>query len=580
MDLIGLHHERRFQGRLRWLALGSALATLAVWGAATSAAPERAPLPGPLAAHHAPLRESCDACHAAAPDAVKSPAHGFVATALDLEQSERCLRCHALGEQPLAAHGWDRDELAVRSRRASRVPEPFTGTPGGPQGELACSACHVEHRGARSSLTELGDERCQVCHAQPFEGLARHPGFDAYPHARRTRLIFDHRTHLDRHFRERAEEAPTRCTDCHRLDPAGERMPLVEYARSCAACHEDQILGSGQLGGVGTAVLALPALDTWSLEGAELEVWPADSSISDQGLTPFLELLLDADPSLADDLAAWRRVDPLDLEDATAQERSSVERVAGAVRDLFGAIATGGHGALLERLPEPARAATRHAGDLLAGLPESLVREAIVRWLPELAGGPTSASEADFDPDRDRAREAWASAGGWYRSELDFSLRYRPAGHADPFLRAWLELGAALGGSGFERLADEQAVGVCTKCHSVDREGERRRVNWTDAARDARDLTRFRHRPHLLSREDNACLECHRLRPRSEAYLEAFEGPDPSRFTSNFAELGVDACARCHEPGGAPAGCVDCHEYHAFRGLEAPARLPGPGADR
>ena len=37
--------------------------------------------------------------------------------------------------------------------------------------------------------------------------------------------------------------------------------------------------------------------------------------------------------------------------------------------------------------------------------------------------------------------------GGWYRQDSDFVLLYRPTGHADPFVCAWLEFTAQASGS-------------------------------------------------------------------------------------------------------------------------------------
>ena len=57
---------------------------------------------------------------------------------------------------------------------------------------------------------------------------------------------------------------------------------------------------------------------------------------------------------------------------------------------------------------------------------------------------PTDAELPDeVESARDRAHEAWVEVGGWYMQELEFTMRYRPSGHADPFLRAWLDLTSA-----------------------------------------------------------------------------------------------------------------------------------------
>ena len=70
--------------------------------------------------------------------------------------------------------------------------------------------------------------------------------------------------------------------------------------------------------------------------------------------------------------------------------------------------------------------------------------------------------------------ETWAEFGGWYRK--DFSILYKPTGHKDAFMRAWLDY-SGQGGSRsqkhlneqvFKLLADRTAQGQCIKCHSID----------------------------------------------------------------------------------------------------------------
>ena len=86
----------------------------------------------------------------------------------------------------------------------------------------------------------------------------------------------------------------------------------------------------------------------------------------------------------------------------------------------------------------------------------------------------------------------------------------------------------------------------------------------------------FDHRAH----RDMSCLECH-----SKALTS---GPDQIVNTTFARETGaadcllpnIDACVRCHKPGGESAGaatgsCVSCHVYHD-RTKERPAGSEPP----
>ena len=76
--------------------------------------------------------------------------------------------------------------------------------------------------------------------------------------------------------------------------------------------------------------------------------------------------------------------------------------------------------------------------------------------------------------------EAWAEAGGWYRE--DFTLRYRPSGHADGFVRAWLDLkrkrrGRAGRRGGREHLRRSRRPRITRKLRQVPQRRRERRRN-------------------------------------------------------------------------------------------------------
>ncbi len=169
--------------------------------------------------------------------------------------------------------------------------------------------------------------------------------------------------------------------------------------------------------------------------------------------------------------------------------------------------------------------------------------------------------------------QTWAEFGGWYRQE--YSVLYKPVGHADTFFKAWFDLSAGRSSPAatavFSVLTDKNAQGQCTKCHSIDADNaDARQVNWgtaTSAAKLGR-FTRFMHEPHFGFPDKKGCLSCHQL-DQTAAYQKGFEDYDPLTFASNFKPVGKDVCTACHTADAANDGCLTCHDYHVD-GVTAP----------
>ncbi|MEE8156474.1 MAG: hypothetical protein V3T53_16080, partial [Phycisphaerales bacterium] len=171
-------------------------------------------------------------------------------------------------------------------------------------------------------------------------------------------------------------------------------------------------------------------------------------------------------------------------------------------------------------------------------------------------------------------------SGGWFFDEVNFAVVYRPTGHADAFLRAWLTHTAAPGDTAsasaalavFDELGRDPAPGRCIKCHSVDTIGNRNarhyRVNW-NAARPTlgeRSFTEFVHRPHFNFQQFRDCTACHSIRTNDSAALQiwkqTYSGFDIRTYTASFDSMSLAQCAVCHTPSGAGDGCLTCHNYH------------------
>jgi len=166
--------------------------------------------------------------------------------------------------------------------------------------------------------------------------------------------------------------------------------------------------------------------------------------------------------------------------------------------------------------------------------------------------------------------ESWAEFGGWYRQ--DYSILYKPTGHADPFMKAWLEFSAArfsdVNGNlvvpVFNELTGKDAQGQCTKCHSVDAtKDQKRMMKWTPSSSVTRKslFTKFNHEPHLGVATKKGCLTCHNM-SGAKGYQDTYKGHDPDKFVANFTPVKKETCASCHGKKQVRQDCLLCHKYH------------------
>jgi hypothetical protein len=193
----------------------------------------------------------------------------------------------------------------------------------------------------------------------------------------------------------------------------------------------------------------------------------------------------------------------------------------------------------------------------------------------EAAAAPAAPSGAVIESDVDD--ENWADFGGWYRQ--DYAIFYRPAGHKDKFIYAWLSLTglqspkglASPAASVFDALTAKDAQGSCAKCHSVDDVyGKGRQVNFSpvNAKTKIGRFTSFIHEPHFGIMENRGCLTCHNLE-KGRPYLKSYEQENPLRFTPSFGSVSKDLCQTCHTSSMASQDCLTCHKYHV-NGVSTP----------
>jgi len=273
-------------------------------------------------------------------------------------------------------------------------------------------------------------------------------------------------------------------------------------------------------------------------------------------------------PNLPAEIANYRkRTKPQPVEHPTPtptpRGASVPQKPAGEIESLLG-------GQDLTSTPSPmpapsaAKAEDLPGGELLEPSPKKSPPAIAVRQATESS------------PVESRPAEEWTVAGGWYRPQESFTIFYRPSGHADPFLAAWLTSTAeistvsALARDAFQKLADPQAPGLCMKCHTADRTSTAITVNWLPAHLEpnVHSFTVFKHTAHFSLMGDKGCQTCHALNPKSD-YAKYFTGDtgseanrNPHRFQSDFKPVAKAVCIECHKPKVAGDACLLCHQYH------------------
>jgi len=245
--------------------------------------------------------------------------------------------------------------------------------------------------------------------------------------------------------------------------------------------------------------------------------------------------------------------------------------------------------------PSPGKPAANSGGDLLAGGNDDLTAATPTPKPSSSSGksddltsgdlldaapaGSPSPSAAPPPTPFAKPAEEWVAAGGWYRPPDSFSLFYRPVGHSDPFLVAWLNAAARLQAEiatgaphdAFKKLADPQTPGLCMKCHTVEKSEGITLVNWLPAQPNtkSRPFTTFSHTTHFSLVGDAGCQTCHAPNPKSQyaKFFSSEPGTDlvhnAIKFQSNFAPMSRMLCVKCHQRRIAGDACILCHRYHA-----------------
>ena len=368
--------------------------------------------------------DSCSACHVMAhqgPSAWIEAAFSSIFKD-DASDDRLCLNCHNLGDHPLIAHNVPVDQLAVWTGQRDRNDKK---SPFDPTQPVDCAMCHKEHHGTFADLTEMSDRQCQVCHAQPFSTFAEnHPPFPTmedghtipFPFKRRTKIVFDHLTHFQKHFHKNYdtnEHVPHQCTDCHSLNPYLGSMDLKPFEQTCATCHHHTQQIEGTLETEPFLFIQLPGIDTKSARkgGVDISFWKAGRRHGNQELTPILQLLLSGATtypspdypgttmsSLADDVQLLSTLPKgfRDLRKASQDQLQAVERIAYAVRYLFVEISSyEGVEGFRSRIEQAIGRPLSHdeLADLTSHLPLDAIRLASQEWFEPISPTSDSADE-------------------------------------------------------------------------------------------------------------------------------------------------------------------------------------------
>jgi hypothetical protein len=520
--------------------------------------------PGELSAHHGTLEQGCAACHSAASASPLDLMSCVFGGSGGLEDSRKCLKCHhEFGEHALHPHSvspdWVQDKqdaLATTSKGHSgqqmlaRLLDTHATTE---TGELACSSCHVEHRGAAFNLKELTNRQCQTCHSSSFHSFA--DGHPEFTEPKRAFLHFDHSTHLMTHFNNGKDAkgvkgAAMSCSDCHAQDATGTSMVLASFETTCAQCHAAQITDDH-----------MPL--TLRMKGTEFFRLAAED-ITTQ--TPFMELMLLAGRDIT---KGSQQASIQSLTDSLITQRETfVAERLGLAPDV----------SLDDSLAAVAARRLNESGFFIA------LKHAHTALTTDAAAPEAAAAQP---------------GGAWSLSTDGRGLIYRSRGHADPLLRDWLNLAAdglntyprppATDSSGafdrlFHQLAAPEAAGHCMKCHTVDTlpDGQTR-INWNSRqiVSAADGFTKFAHGPHVtllsspeqaqaMGSPDNRCETCHAVRERDttlrkpEFLLEDWmPNPDFNHPSSaGLTSVTRQSCVNCHTASQAGDSCLQCHNYH------------------
>jgi hypothetical protein len=494
-----------------------------------------------------------------------------------------------------------------------------------------CVDCHREHDGPGTLVNNSGAD-CRSCHI--VAGLeAGHPAFSNYPTPELTTILFDHTSHQREHFGE--TERGFVCGDCHSPDESGRHQKIGSFESMCVNCHGasdtsrastvfhhgDQIASADPV-----TFFNLPRIDSKTLKDIQgMGAWPDGTQkgtrkgLTRLGISPFIGLLLSTEAEAAPALERLRqgKTKLSSLKSASEADIADVLTILWAVKRLVAELEADIPGTLANRL-EPAlgRSLSRRELAALSGqATQAFMAGVVATWFPgdkwpalveELKNLQGAIPVPSLPPGSEKVTSlpgaTWVRTGQW--SEQKFAMQYQLAGHADDFIRGWLEICFSLmqkpdkstsienavrssAKELYDILADSKAspgaakgVGRCSKCHSQGGAGSSRRMLiWSAASPEPAGPTQFDHAQHTGAENKEVCGDCHMLNENAD-YLSAHAlDAEPESIASNFSPITVEVCGTCHAPQQqASSECMSCHNYHVLPISRNPLEAP-PGKE-
>lgn len=358
--------------------------------------------PGPLCTAHANVLKDetgldrCARCHALGDRGAGTwIAAIFSRDAIGSVNSEKCLACHDATLPRMAArnpHNLPQTQLeALTANHQGResgsdrslLGRMATTLVSGTMSEVECATCHREHQSA-AELSSLTDQQCQVCHVQTFHSFeVDHPEFTSFPTRFDRHVSYDHRSHEEKHFREKG--VAYSCGLCHVEDPTRQAMRLKPFEQACGQCHEQTIQVASMSG---LELLRLPAIDSNLLRQAGFEPgdWPQEISTGFDGeLSPATLALLHGDDRVRRAIAKLGgSVDFTLLDDSDTEQLQAANEIVWGLKRLIWELSTRDSAAIEKRL-ELAGAGDRVAiRQWVAMLPSTQLEELAAVWLPDL----------------------------------------------------------------------------------------------------------------------------------------------------------------------------------------------------
>ena len=356
-------------------------------------------VPGGLSSNHGQIlagqgADRCAACHGAADGSLASWISStiLIGKAEGLTQSELCMKCHDESfamDTSLNPHNVAPAELAELSNQSESAffDAKMAFAPPVHGNKIACSACHREHHGADHDLKYMTDKQCQSCHKNSFHSFETdHPEFVSYPLKRRSRISFDHTTHFGKHFPLKNKEFD--CKQCHTNDSFKNVKQTASFEQSCAECHNQKILNSGDQE---LALVALPMIDTDAIEAAKLNVgtWPlAATGDFDGQIPPIMRVLLTADSQAAEILGRYGA--DFDFSDINPEDSAQVNdavELVWAIKRLMYDLALNGPQAVKTRIESvlELEVSIDELQNMITNLDEPVFQTAVRTWLPNLS---------------------------------------------------------------------------------------------------------------------------------------------------------------------------------------------------